>query len=126
VVRLLAVFLLFSTGCVESYRTVAPIAQRPALAFDETGIVVIESDGGDGRTYGFLLRYPTFTTDSIVGTDVLDGKRRAGPLAPISRLVTREQYVLDKFASLHPGSVAVPIPSHFTTCVGCMEIRVRK
>src|SRR4026209_2979709 len=99
VVRLLTVCLLFSTGCVESYRAVAPMAQRPALAFDETGIVVIETDGGNGLIYGFLLRYPTFTTDSIVGADAHYGTRRGAPLSRITRLVTREQYVIDKFVS---------------------------
>ena len=126
VARLLTVFLLFSTGCVEPYRTVAPMAQRPALAFDETGIVVIESDSGNGFIYGFFLRYPTFTTDSIVGADSYDGRRRGAPLSRITRIVTREQYVIDKFVSLHPGSAPVPISSHYRNCIGCLEIRVRK
>ena len=123
---LLTVVLLFSTGCVEPFRTVAPMAQRPAYPFDETGVVVVEVDGGNGFIAGFFLRYPTFTTDSIVGADAYYGTRRGAPLSRITRLVTREQYVIDNFVSLHPGSAPVPISSHYRNCVGCQEIRVRR
>lgn len=127
VVGFLSVLLLISTGCVEPYRAVAPITRPSPSLHYPPGLVIVEFDQyGVPLIYGLLLSYPTITTDSIVGIDASIGTRRGVPLARITRVRTRERYIIDKLVSLRLGSPPVPIDSRYKDAAGFMEITVRR
>ena len=101
----LVVVIVLCSACVDTYRTVGPSSK--VYPGDQRGLVRLVYD----RAYLAVLKNPTISGDSIVGTDELhDNRRVALPVARITRVEARERAFIDTLLSRHLGYRALTLP----------------